>query len=89
MLRGLIVVSGLSLYISTSYQFINKVVVSAFVERWYLETNTFHTPFGEMTITHNVSALQGTPVVGRSISLPIERLPNRDAIIPLVSEKGK
>ncbi|RXH69503.1 hypothetical protein DVH24_037287 [Malus domestica] len=34
-----------------TYRIVDKIVVSAFVERWQPETNTFHLPFGEMTIT--------------------------------------
>ena len=38
----------------------------AFVERWYLETLSFHMPFGEMTITlDDVACLLHLPVRGR------------------------
>lgn len=61
----------------------NKVVVSAFVERWYLETNTFHMPFGDMTITlDDVSCLLRILVVDRAVSLP-QKL-SLDAAVTLV-----
>ena len=47
---------------------INMPSISAFVERWHPETNTFHMPFGEMTITlHDVHYLLGVPVHGRAV----------------------
>ena len=54
-----------------SYRHIDRALVSAFVERWLPETNTFHLPFGEMTITlDDVSAIIGIPVVGTPIHTP-------------------
>lgn len=56
--------------VATSYRSINKNIVSAFVERWQPETNTFHMPFGEMTITlDDVSTILGIPVTGKSVSV--------------------
>ena len=43
--------SGLAPLVYHSYRFIDYVVVAAFVERWQPDTNTFHLPFGDMTIT--------------------------------------
>ena len=41
------------------------MAVQAFVERWQPETNTFHFPFGEMTITlDDVRQILGVPVEG-------------------------
>lgn len=46
----------------------NKNLISAFVERWYPETNTFHLPFGEMTITlDDIASLLHIPVEGTPI----------------------
>lgn len=45
-----------------SYQFVNRVVISAFVERWYPKTNTFHMPFGELAIMLDVNTLHEIPV---------------------------
>ncbi|CAL2257764.1 unnamed protein product [Prunus armeniaca] len=49
---------------------IDKIVVPTFVERWHPETNTFHMPFGEMTITlDDVSSILGIPVFGAMVAL--------------------
>ncbi|XP_020978260.1 protein MAIN-LIKE 2-like [Arachis ipaensis] len=48
---------------------LDEPLVSAFVERWRLETHTFHMPFGKCTITLQDVAYQlGLPVDGRYIS---------------------
>ena len=45
-------------------------MVSAFVERWQPETNTFHMPLGEMTITlDDMSTVLGIPVTGKAVSV--------------------
>ncbi|CAL8164325.1 unnamed protein product [Prunus armeniaca] len=50
----------------------DKIVVSTFVEWWHPETNTFHIPFGEMTITlDDVSSILGIPVFGAAVA-PLE-----------------
>ncbi|XP_058776881.1 protein MAIN-LIKE 1-like [Vicia villosa] len=43
--------SGLASLQRTSLTKIDVNLVSAFVERWHVETSSFHMPFGEMTIT--------------------------------------
>lgn len=89
MFRVLIATSGLYPLISTSYKFINKVVVLAFVERWYPKTNTFHMYFGEMTITlDDVSCLLGIPIVSRGVSSPIEKLLFKDVVTLVIVELG-
>ncbi|XXG47705.1 hypothetical protein AAC387_Pa02g2305 [Persea americana] len=61
------------LWMHLSYRHINRALVSAFVKRWRPETNTFHLPFGEMTITlDDVSANIGIPVVGTPVHTPIQ-----------------
>ena len=66
--RNLVEASGLFNIVSTCYKSVNKNIISAFVERWYPETNTFHMPFGEITITlDDVASLLHIPVVGKPI----------------------
>jgi len=47
-----------------SYENLDRGLLCAFVERWHAETNTFHLPVGEMTITlDDVSNLLHLPIV--------------------------
>jgi len=43
--------SGLRLLLLTGYDNISHGLVCAIAERWHRETNNFHLPVGEMTIT--------------------------------------
>ncbi|XP_028051339.1 protein MAIN-LIKE 1-like [Camellia sinensis] len=46
-----------------------RIVISAFVERWQPETNTFHLIVGEMTMTFDdVGTILGIPITGKSVS---------------------
>ncbi|XP_050888607.1 protein MAIN-LIKE 1 [Lathyrus oleraceus] len=57
--------SGLSSLQRTSLNKIDTNLVSAFVERWHLETSSFHMLFGEMSITlDDVSCLLHLPIRG-------------------------
>lgn len=61
--------SRLEPLVTASYRSVNKIIVSSFVERWQSETNTFHMPFGEMTITlDDVASIIGIPMTGRIVS---------------------
>ena len=61
---------GLAPLVETSYRFINRNMVSTFVERWQPETNTFHMPFGEMTITlDNVGTILRVPMTEKFVSV--------------------
>ncbi|KAI5433553.1 hypothetical protein KIW84_020732 [Lathyrus oleraceus] len=57
--------SGLSSLQRTSLNKIDTNLVSAFVEKWHLETSSFHMPFGEMSITlDDVACLLHLPIRG-------------------------
>ncbi|KAK9105549.1 hypothetical protein Scep_022393 [Stephania cephalantha] len=69
-LQRIIQRSGLNALIDCSYRKANKEVISAFVERWQPETNTFHLPFGEMSISlEDVSILLKIPVTGKVVAV--------------------
>ncbi|KAK9148391.1 hypothetical protein Scep_007148 [Stephania cephalantha] len=56
--------------IDCSYRKGNKELILAFVERWQPNTNTFHLPFGEMSITlEDVSLLLHIPVTGKVVAV--------------------
>ncbi|KAL3649772.1 hypothetical protein CASFOL_006175 [Castilleja foliolosa] len=64
--------TGLSMVPEMSYSGCDKNVITAFVERWHPETNSFHLPFWEMTITlDDVMCLTGLPIEGRSVRTSI------------------
>ena len=45
-------------------------MISAFVERWQPDTNTFHLPFGEMTIMlHDVAYILGLAIEGNEVDM--------------------
>ena len=49
----------------------DEPLLEAFVERWQPDTNTFHMPWGEMTITlHDVFHILRVPVTGRPLHKP-------------------
>jgi len=57
--------SGLGGLLHASYESLDRGLLCAFVERWHEETNYFHLPVGEMTITlDDVSNLLHLPIVG-------------------------
>ncbi|XP_050899328.1 protein MAIN-LIKE 1-like [Lathyrus oleraceus] len=57
--------SGLASLQRTSLNKIDTNLVSAFVERWHLETSSFHMPFGEMSITlDDAACLLHLPIRG-------------------------
>ncbi|XP_028059982.1 protein MAIN-LIKE 1-like [Camellia sinensis] len=69
--KAIIEQSGLSQLARCTYRFVNKLLVSCFVERCEPETNTFHMTVGEMTLTlDDVGTILGLPIVGKSVSIP-------------------
>ncbi|XP_026433837.1 protein MAINTENANCE OF MERISTEMS-like [Papaver somniferum] len=66
--RNLVASTGLGpgiLHLQSEY---DSVVVSAFRERYWLETDTFHLPFGQMTITpDDVKQITDLEVEGQSV----------------------
>ncbi|CAL5373405.1 unnamed protein product [Camellia sinensis] len=60
---NIVEISGLAHLARCVYCFINKIVVSSFVESWQLDTNTFHLTVREITITlDNVATILGLPI---------------------------
>jgi len=58
--------SGLFSLCNISYEVGDKGLILAFFERWHRETNSFHLPVGEMTITlAYVSSLLHLPILGQ------------------------
>ena len=57
--------SGLSHLPKLMHQHLDIPLICAFVERWQPDTNSFHLPFGEMTIMlHDVQHILGVSVDG-------------------------
>ena len=58
--------SDLTGFVGTSYDPMDKRLLCAFVERWHIETNSFHLPIRELTITlDDVSNLLHLPIIGQ------------------------
>ncbi|XP_075669647.1 serine/threonine-protein phosphatase 7 long form homolog [Castanea sativa] len=59
---------GLEGLYRTPFREIDHNIITAFVERWWHETHTFHLPHGEMTITlQDVEVLLGIPIDGKAM----------------------
>ena len=57
------------------YEDVDERLVSAFIERWNPETNSFHMPFEEMTITlADVYFLLGIKIQGESMGVSTEEM---------------
>ena len=64
-IEGLVAATRLSPLIDCSVITGDLGLISALVERWHGETNTFHLPVGELTITlDDVSSLLHLPITG-------------------------
>ena len=58
--------SGLLPLCSIGYEVADKGLITAFVERWHKDANSFHLLIGEMTITlDDVSSILHIPIVGQ------------------------
>nr|XP_027185949.1 protein MAIN-LIKE 1-like [Cicer arietinum] len=76
--------SGLYTLLKCSYEMIDQGLISAFVERWHRDTNSFHLPIGEMTITlDDVSSLLHIPITSAFFSVNIF---NKDDVAELLGE---
>ncbi|XP_028070431.1 protein MAIN-LIKE 1-like [Camellia sinensis] len=81
---NIVEMSGLAQLACCTFRFVNKIVVSSFVERWQPETNTFHLTIGEMTITlDDVATILGLSIVAKSISM--RKLSERRAVTLVVN----
>lgn len=66
LVQHVVIPTGLQFLGQYAYQNVDNALISAFVERWHPETNTFHLPAGEMTITlDDVFHILGVAVQGR------------------------
>uniref|UniRef100_A0A1S2Z8T4 Protein MAIN-LIKE 1-like n=1 Tax=Cicer arietinum TaxID=3827 RepID=A0A1S2Z8T4_CICAR len=82
--KELVKSSGLYPLLKCSYEMIDKCLISAFFERWHRDTNNFHLPIGEMTITlDDVSSLLHIPITGAFFSVNIF---NKDEVAVLLGE---
>lgn len=67
-----------------THQYVTNSEISVTLEKWHPEMNTFHLPYGEMTIMlDDITCLFGFPVIGKSVCQP-ERLDVQLAIDLLV-----
>lgn len=61
--------TGLLPLCNISYEVADRGLISAFVERWHAETNSFHLPIGEMSMTlDDVSNILHIPIAGQFCS---------------------
>jgi len=82
-----VLASGLSPLCDILYEYIDLGLVLGFVERWHPETNIFHLPIGEMTITlDGVWLLLHLPISGNFCST--ENLEYEDSVEILTTLLG-
>ena len=63
--------SGLCHLSDIMHEHVDETLIGAFVERWQPETNSFHMPWGEMTITlHDVWMILGLQIQGQDMGPP-------------------
>lgn len=67
--QNVVAQSGLQQLEVYTHDKLDKVLINAFVEFFYPETNTFHLPFGELGITiDEVVHITGLPAEGRAVT---------------------
>jgi hypothetical protein len=75
--------SGLMNLLDVPWTGVDQSLIFAFMERWYPETNSFHFPWGEMTITlHDVKFILGISIEGSDVFPEF----NKDWVIQHFSE---
>ncbi|XP_017438404.1 uncharacterized protein LOC108344480 [Vigna angularis] len=58
--------SGLASIVNLSYEYVDHGLIVSLAKRWHLETNTFHLPIGEMSVTlDDVHNLLHLPIMGQ------------------------
>ena len=63
-IEGLVAANGLSHLIACSLDMDDRGLMSAYMECWHKETNSFHLPIGEVTITlDDVASLLHLPII--------------------------
>ncbi|KAL6541424.1 hypothetical protein OROGR_010910 [Orobanche gracilis] len=82
----LVINSGLAHLIGSTYDRVDRRLITAFCERWYEETSSFHLPIREMTTTlDDVHSLLHVPVSGRFISFTtLEKSQAIDLVVELL-----
>ncbi|XP_047181243.1 protein MAINTENANCE OF MERISTEMS-like [Vigna umbellata] len=61
-----IFMSGLASIVNLSYEYVDHGLIVSLAKRWHLETNIFHLPIGEMSVTlDDVHNLLHLPIMGQ------------------------
>ncbi|XP_017434779.1 protein MAIN-LIKE 1-like [Vigna angularis] len=82
--------SGLMSLVGISYDYVDRSLLLAFVERFHFETNSFHLPVGEMSVTlDDVSSLLHLPSLGQFCNLKeVDFEESQRAIVELLDVDG-
>ncbi|KOM25650.1 hypothetical protein LR48_Vigan148s001400 [Vigna angularis] len=89
-IQHIVLNSSLMPLIEICYDYVDKGLLLEFIERLHFETNSFHHPIGEMSVTHNdVSTLLHLPVMGQMCDLEdLEFEEARTALMELMGVDG-